>query len=165
MGKLKVSLHDEDGDLIFEGEIEEKNIQLLYDDEGKVEDAAILLHTSAPELELGGVERVWVDDTDQSIFAVHAPADCVGRPCCIHAPSDHHMRDFPRHWRFDRRIMERICPHGIGHPDPDDAAYQRSAGLPYDGVHGCDGCCVDPANPVQTGEGVWPRAVPDGDAA
>jgi hypothetical protein len=33
--------------------------------------------------------------------------------------------------------MERICPHGIGHPDPDDPAFKN----PIEGVHGCDGCC------------------------
>ena len=36
--------------------------------------------------------------------------------------------------QLDRRIMERICPHGVGHPDPDDVLNQ-------DRVHGCDGCC------------------------
>lgn len=30
--------------------------------------------------------------------------------------------------------MERICPHGVGHPDPDDTN--------PDTVHGCDGCCA-----------------------
>lgn len=29
---------------------------------------------------------------------------------------------------------ERTCPHGVGHPDPDDV-------LNEDKVHGCDGCC------------------------
>lgn len=50
------------------------------------------------------------------------------------------MRDFPTHFREDRQIMERICPHGIGHPDPDDAAFRASRG-DDDTVHGCDGCC------------------------
>lgn len=40
---------------------------------------------------------------------------------------------WPQHWRGDRHLMERICPHGVGHPDPDD--------INPDGVHGCDGCC------------------------
>lgn len=34
--------------------------------------------------------------------------------------------------------MERICKHGIGHPDPDDLKVQSSWA---EGVHGCDGCC------------------------
>ena len=48
--------------------------------------------------------------------------------------TNHSMRGFPQLWREDRRIMERICPHGVGHPDPDDVLNQ-------DRVHGCDGCC------------------------
>lgn len=53
------------------------------------------------------------------------------------AGATHHMAGWPRHYRGDRGIWERICPHGIGHPDPDQ---------PLDngrGVHGCDGCCVE----------------------
>ncbi len=66
---------------------------------------------------------------------VHLPEKCAGSACVVHNPSNHHMRDWPLNWRDDRGMMERICPHGVGHPDPDS---QRS-----DGVHGCcnDGCC------------------------
>ncbi len=45
-------------------------------------------------------------------------------------------------WRQDRRIMERICKHGIGHPDPDDAAFRKIMSGDSDTTHGCDGCCV-----------------------
>jgi hypothetical protein len=58
------------------------------------------------------------------------------RPCPIHSRTNHSMRSFPQHWRNDRGIMERICSHGIGHPDPDDPGLERDGG-----VHGCDGCC------------------------
>lgn len=61
-------------------------------------------------------------------------------PCPIHAPSRHHMRDWPLKWRGDRRILERVCPHGIGHPDPDDAAFRALKGR-GDTTHSCDGCC------------------------
>jgi len=30
--------------------------------------------------------------------------------------------------------MERECPDGIGHPDPDEINPNK--------MHGCDGCCV-----------------------
>ena len=63
----------------------------------------------------------------------HAAGTCLGEFCTIHNPSDHHMKAWPQTWRGDRRLMERICPHGVGHPDPDD--------LNPDTVHGCDGCC------------------------
>jgi hypothetical protein len=33
--------------------------------------------------------------------------------------------------------MERVCPHGVGHPDPDDI----NVILGPEKVHGCDGCC------------------------
>lgn len=65
---------------------------------------------------------------------VHAATECEWRGCCIHHPSDHHMKDWPLNWRDDRRMMERICPHGVGHPDPDGISASGS-------VHGCDGCC------------------------
>ena len=52
------------------------------------------------------------------------------------------------HWRIDRYIVERICPHGIGHPDPNQI-------LPTDddGRHGCDGCCLsDNSTEIDMGE-------------
>lgn len=72
---------------------------------------------------------------------VHPPTTCAGRPCVVHNPSDHHMREWRLNWRADRGLMERLCPHGIGHPDPDDMAYQVSVGRKGQGIHGCDGCC------------------------
>ena len=73
-------------------------------------------------------------ESGQVLTKVHDPEKCSGEFCCIHNPSDHPLREFPRYWRADRGMMERICPHGIGHPDPDD--------INPDTVHGCDGCCV-----------------------
>ena len=67
------------------------------------------------------------------VLRVHSKKDCVGPHCPIHNPSDHHMKDWPTHWRDDLGILERICEHGVGHPDPDD--------VHADPVHGCDGCC------------------------
>lgn len=76
---------------------------------------------------------------------VHSKKDCRGKHCVIHTPSEHSMREFPTHWRFDQNLMERICPHGIGHPDPDDMSYKKMIMKPeafkWEGVHGCDGCC------------------------
>jgi hypothetical protein len=76
----------------------------------------------------------------------HDPAQCEGQPCCIHHPSDHHMVDWRQVYRGDRGIMERICPHGVGHPDPDDLGIRTGAD---EGIHGCDGCC---SRPDQGGE-------------
>ncbi len=99
-----------------------------------------------------------------TLMNVHGRERCEGRgiPCCIHEPSIHHMREWPMNWRSDTGVMERICPHGTGHPDPDHMAYVRSLTpehecpdeypgdeggecpyphLSWQGVHGCDGCC------------------------
>lgn len=73
----------------------------------------------------------------------HTIGVCAGDPCPLHNPSDHHMLRWKQNWRwlppFDLRgIMERVCEHGIGHPDPDD--YKIRNGFDA-GFHGCDGCC------------------------
>jgi hypothetical protein len=70
-------------------------------------------------------------------LSAHDKADCQP-PCALHARTNHHMRAWKQVWRYDRKIIERICPHGIGHPDPDD--FRVRQGLD-DGNHGCDGCC------------------------
>lgn len=73
----------------------------------------------------------------QILMGVHLASQCKGEYCTIHNFSDHHMVTWPQNWRPDRRIMERICPHEIGHPDPDDPKFKDE----YERVHGCDGCC------------------------
>lgn len=72
---------------------------------------------------------------------VHDADLCEGGPCCIHNPTDHHMVDWPQFWRDDKGLMERICEHGIGHPDPDDRLIRGPEPSKWAGVHGCDGCC------------------------
>jgi hypothetical protein len=110
--------------------------------------------------------RVTVLPSTVRAMVVHGVDACAGRECVIHAPTDHRMRGFRLHWRADRGIFERLCRHGIGHPDPDQQAYWREQAergvmdeAPDDesGVvehwrtpdehvsaqmtHGCDGCC------------------------
>lgn len=79
---------------------------------------------------------------------VHDRASCAGHPCCVHDPSDHHMYGWRQHWRSDRRLMERLCSHGVGHPDPDHLDYvRRTRGEDEawgESIHGCDRCCVRP---------------------
>lgn len=80
---------------------------------------------------------------DWNGLRVHSGDDCSG-VCPVHQPLNHHMIDWPLHWRSDRGILERICKHGVGHPDPSDSASRKKRGLPdSEGVHGCDGCCQD----------------------
>lgn len=90
------------------------------------------------------------------VLLTHPRESCEGRgiPCCIHSPSDHHMRSFPMNWRADTGVMERICPHGIGHPDPDHMTYVLSVSRvnKWQGVHGCDGCCATEGSSDPSGE-------------
>jgi len=72
-------------------------------------------------------------------LSVHKAENCMGDVCTIHKRTDHSMRRFPQMWRADRKIMERTCPHGVGHPDPDE--YKIIEGID-DGEHACDGCCI-----------------------
>lgn len=83
-----------------------------------------------------------LEHTDTVLRNVHPFGQCLGEWCTIHNRSEHPMRSFPQHWREDRAIMERICPHGVGHPDPDDS---KLRGVDIGAVHGCDGCCTSAA--------------------
>lgn len=69
----------------------------------------------------------------------HPEWACTGQVCCVHNPTDHVMKDFKQVWRPDRRIIERVCEHGVGHPDPDDFNIRN---MLTDSIHGCDGCCA-----------------------
>lgn len=88
----------------------------------------------------------FVDGFGRAVENIHAPEKCAGRSCVIHNQSEHRMRGMTLSWRqadaFDIKPshFERICSHGIGHPDPDSSDFLRSTGQSVD-VHGCDGCC------------------------
>lgn len=88
-----------------------------------------------------GLTEKWVSGTGQKMM-VHSKSICVGEMCPIHSPSKHHMVKWKLNWRQDRSMMERVCKHGIGHPDPDDAAFRKLMYCDDDTMHGCDGCCI-----------------------
>lgn len=81
----------------------------------------------------------------QRIISHPASACQEQMSCCIHKPSDHPMKNWKMNWRDDTKVMERICEHGVGHPDPDHLAHARQFLQPgereWDSIHGCDGCC------------------------
>jgi hypothetical protein len=66
--------------------------------------------------------------------------------CPLHKPSDHGMNTWPMVMR-STALIERVCKHGIGHPDPDSVAWMDKYGEEEAegmwGIHGCDGCCHD----------------------
>lgn len=69
--------------------------------------------------------------------------DCEQNGCALHNPSDtvQNRERWPYNWRTDRGILERICEHGVGHPDIDSANFLRRIGKAEENVHGCDFCC------------------------
>jgi hypothetical protein len=84
-----------------------------------------------------GQRRHLLEHGNSWLVNVHDPGKCAGSHCTIHNRSDHQLRTWPQQWRADRSIMERVCNHGVGHPDPDNpwpAGDRRWS-------HGCDGCC------------------------
>lgn len=89
--------------------------------------------------------KVVILEGGQKLRNVHSEDKCAGRSCPIHNMSDHHMRKFPQNFRWDNGLMERICEHGVGHPDPDGLPFFEERGIKGMGVHGCcwERCCVD----------------------
>lgn len=92
------------------------------------------------------VENVYHLGNGKILKNIHPISQCEIREgfCPMHTPSDHHMREWSAFWRYDIGVLERICPHGIGHPDPDALEYHRwqtGKQNPWQASHGCDGCC------------------------
>lgn len=81
--------------------------------------------------------RTVEDDFGTLLASVHPSYTCLGQYCAIDNPSKHPLSEAPQLWRVDRGILERICSHGVGHPDP-DSKYEHA----LDRIHGCDGCCM-----------------------
>jgi hypothetical protein len=84
-------------------------------------------------------EEIQLEHSSETLYC-HGYWRCKGGPCSVHDRTEHNMRAFPQHWRDDKGIMERICEHGVGHPDPDDIKVRM--GRDEACVHGCDGCCA-----------------------
>lgn len=90
--------------------------------------------------------EMWAMSDGSILHDVHSPSECAGRGCWVHNPSDHHMVTWRVVFRDDKGTAERMCPHGVGHPDPDDHAFWLTRGRNV-GFHGCDGCCADLESP------------------
>ena len=104
-----------------------------------------------------------LDEMIKRMRNLHPVERCAGEACIVHNPSDHHMRKWDVTLR-ETALIERLCSHGVGHPDPDSwPAMNKISMEVYGGqspcfeVHGCDGCC-DPvryANGHIASNGYW----------
>ena len=70
----------------------------------------------------------------------HDIFSCEGEFCPLHRPKPGAWDSWPLLWRSDRRIMERVCPHGCGHPAVEQLDHWTATGRMYQAVHGCCGC-------------------------
>ena len=97
---------------------------------------------------------------ESGVLQVHGDDKCSNqdRPCCIHRPSDHPLRNSPMVWDGLKYVMYRKCSHDIFHPDPDHLSYveaheptgchtvsvSHASENPIgtaQRMHECDGCC------------------------
>jgi hypothetical protein len=90
---------------------------------------------------LNQAEPVLGRQVGERTILIHNTGQCKGEGCAFHNPSDHHMIDWSMNYRWETGVLERFCPHGVGHPDPDDTAWHVSQGRTWTSIHGCDGCC------------------------
>lgn len=82
-----------------------------------------------------------VQKDDILLHQVHSYSVCRGRECIIHRPDRRDSDLWPLLWREDRGIFERICPHGVGHPDRAQRDYWLRTEQEHNFIHGCDFCC------------------------
>lgn len=67
------------------------------------------------------------------VYNAHPAGQCAGGSCALHGPSDHWASGMPLHWEYSAEtggVMERLCPHGVRHDDPDDLDFRRRRGMP-----------------------------------
>ncbi len=61
--------------------------------------------------------------------------------CVLHRPTIHKLTGARQVLRAST-LIEDLCSHGVGHPNPDSAAYLNWRDkTDHWGIHGCDGCC------------------------
>lgn len=81
------------------------------------------------------------EDNNLNLVGIHNVYNCR-QPCPIHnSQSTHPLQAAPLYWNPNRAIIERVCSHGVHHPDYDSAMYYYSVNQTNENVHMCDGCC------------------------
>lgn len=85
---------------------------------------------------IGNGGRVHTKDQCKATRKQGAPKGCV-----LHRPTLHKLTGSPQVLRAST-LIEDQCSHGVGHPNPDSAAFLNwRDGSEHWGTHGCDGCC------------------------
>lgn len=85
------------------------------------------------------------------------------RPCPLHRPSNHKLKNRPIDWVDELKAIVRVCEHDQAHPDPDDLYFKLAKGDPslrapiaFLISHPCDGCCGMTARDFFSFPGVYP---------
>lgn len=103
--------------------------------------------------EMSSLHDVWTDGNGAKWYVHKRNIDCDIDGCVIHNPSYHPLSDSKQIIRTDKyMLVEDICSHGVGHPNPDSASFisKKITGDNAIWVHGCDGCCrTDTPKPRQ----------------
>jgi hypothetical protein len=99
----------------------------------EAEDSAAMAMADLDELVIWGED--YTTGTGQKL-RVHAADACEGAYCVIHRRKPGPQADWPTSWRGQWGGMELLCPHGVGHPAPEQLARPGFAD-----IHTCDGCC------------------------
>ena len=109
--------------------------------------------------EFGSTHDTWSDCTGRQFFVHKRNVGCDIDGCAIHNPSYHPLSDARQYMRVDKGyLIERICDHGVGHPDPDSASFMAKTGWGKGiWIHGCDGCCREPEKPAKVKRGWGPH--------
>lgn len=87
------------------------------------------------------------------VIKVHDRDQCIGQWCAIHQPMPGPWSGWPRWWRDDINVMERICPCGIGHPVAEMYEWTITADKEHLLNHGCcmeHQCHAQPATSENT---------------
>lgn len=78
-----------------------------------------------------------LENSDEILYASHDAENCPLGPCPLHHRTEHHMRGWPQHYDSELQLVQRVCPHGTLHPDPDDRTV-----VDHECCH--TGCCAAP---------------------
>jgi hypothetical protein len=80
------------------------------------------------------------------VINTHELDGCMGRWCAIHRPMPGPWSTWPRYWREDLGIMERLCPCPVGHPVAEMYEYTVAQGRMKKLAHIC--CGIHPCTPI-----------------